>query len=132
MKLLQRLLKLQAALWLVWSLAVLVAPAWVSEGVFGQPPLSQYAWLREMGIMGLVLAMLMVLVSQRIEELWWWSWAFAILEVGTATLLALTALFGRPAGTPVWPWWALAAVNGGVGAGLLVGMGEAGEEKPFA
>jgi hypothetical protein len=131
-KLLQRLLKLQAALWLLWSVAVLIAPAWVAEGLLGQLPLSQYAWIREMGIMGLVLAMLMILVSQRIEELWWWSWAFAILEVGTATLLALTALFGLPAGATAWPWWVFAAVSAAVGAGLLVGMSDAGEEKPFA
>jgi hypothetical protein len=131
-KLLQRLLKLQAVLWLVWSLAVLIAPAWIAEGLLGQPPLSQYAWLREMGIMGLVLAMLMVLVSQRIEELWWWSWAFAILEVATATLLGLTALFGLPTGASSWPVWILAALSALVGAGLLVGMSDAGAEKPFA
>jgi hypothetical protein len=131
-KLLQRLLKLQAGLWLLWSLGVLIAPAWVAQGLLSQPPLSQYAWLREMGVMGLVLVMLMVLVSQRIEELWWWSWAFAVLEVGTATLLVLTALFGLPSGAVAWPWWVLAAVNGAVGAGLLVGMSDAGQEKPFA
>jgi hypothetical protein len=130
-KLLQRLLKVQAALWLLWSVAVLIAPAWVAEGVMGQPPLSQYAWLRELGIMGLVLAMLMVLVSQRIEELWWWSWAFAVLEVGTATLLVLTALLGLPSGATAWPWWVLAGLNGVIGAGLLIGMSDAGQEKPF-
>jgi hypothetical protein len=110
---------------------VLIAPAWVAEGLMGQPPLSQYAWMREIGIMGLVLAMLMVLVSQRIEELWWWSWAFAILGVGTATLAGLTALFGLPSGAAAWPWWVLTAANAVIGAGLLVGMSDAGEEKPF-
>jgi hypothetical protein len=130
-KLLQRLLKVQAALWLIWSLGVLIAPAWVVEGLLRQPPTSQYAWLREMGIMGLVLAMLMVLVSQRIEEFWWWSWAFAVLEVGTATLLVLTASFGLSSDAVAWPWWVLAAVNAAIGAGLLVGMSDAGQEKPF-
>jgi hypothetical protein len=130
-KLLRRLLKVQAALWLLWSVAVLVAPAWVAEGLMGQSPLPQYVWLREIGIMGLVLAMLMVLVSQRIEELWWWSWAFAILEVGTTTLLVLTALLGLPAGAAAWPWWVLAALNAVIGAGLLIGMSDAGQEKPF-
>ena len=85
-----------------------------------------------MGVMGLVLAMLMVLVAQKIEDLWWWSWAFAILAVGTATVFALTALMGVPAGAPAWPWWALAVISATVGAGLLVGMAQAGEEKPFA
>lgn len=131
-KLLQRLLKVDAALWSVFSLALLIAPAWVLEGLLDQPPLSQYAWMRTIGVMGLVLAMLMVLVGQKIEDLWWWSWSFAILAVGTATVFALTALLGVPSGAAAWPWWALAAVSAAVGAGLLVGMSQAGEEKPFA
>ena len=130
-KLLQRSLKLQAALWALWSLGILVAPAWVAEGLMAQPPLGAYAWLRIAGVMGLVLAMLMVLVSQRIEDVWWWSWAFALLAVGVATIAGLTALFGPPAGAAAWPWWALAAVNAALGVALLLGMADAGEEKPF-
>jgi hypothetical protein len=131
-KLLQRLLKVYAALWSVFSLAMLIAPAWLLEGPLDQPRLSQYAWVRTMGVMGLVLAMMMVLVAQKIEDLWWWSWAFAILAVGTATVFALTALLGVPARAAALPWWALAAVSAVLGAGLLVGMAQAGEEKPFA
>jgi hypothetical protein len=130
-KLLQRLLKLQAALWFIGGFATLAAPAWVLEGLLGQPPLSQYAWVRAGGVMAAVLALLMVLVSQKIEDLWWWSWAFAVLEVGVATVFAMTALIGLPEGAAAWPWWLLAAVNGALGAGLLVGMGLAGQEKPF-
>lgn len=131
MKLLRRLLKLQAALWFVWGLATLAVPAWVLENLLGQPPLSQYAWIRAAGVMGVVLAMLMVLVAQKIEDLWWWSWAFAVLEVGLATVFAMTASFGLPDRAAAWPWWLLAAMNGALGAGLLVGMGGAGQEKPF-
>jgi hypothetical protein len=130
-KLLQRLLKLDAALWCLWGLATLVAPAWVVEGLLNQPPLSQYAWIRAGGVMSVVLGLLMVLVSQKILDLWWWSWAFAVLEVGVATVCAMTALVGLPQGAAAWPWWALAAVNAAIGAGLLVGMGTAGQEKPF-
>ena len=43
----------------------------------------------------------------------------------------LTALLGLPAAAAAWPWWALAAVSAVIGAGLLVGMARAGEEKPF-
>jgi hypothetical protein len=130
-KLLQRLLKLQAALWFVWGLASVAAPAWLLEGVLGQPPLSQYAWIRAGGVMGVVLSLLMVLVSQKIDDLWWWSWAFAVLEVGLATVFAMTALVGLPQDAAAWPWWLLAALNGALGAGLLVGMAIAGQEKPF-
>ena len=83
-------------------------------------------WVRAAAVMGVVLALLMVLVAQRIDELWWWSWAFALLEVGTATVFAINAAFGVPDGAPAWPFWLLAIVNGGFGAGLLVGMGIGG------
>lgn len=131
MKLLRRLLKVQAGLWVLWSLAVGLAPRWVLESAFGQPVLDDYVWVRAAAVMGFVLALLMVLVAQRIDELWWWSWAFAVLEAGTATVFAVNALFGVPRGAPAWPYWLLAVVNGGSGAGLLVGMGVAGQEKPL-
>ena len=131
MKLLRRLLKVQAALWLVWSLAVGLLPRWVLEDLFGQPVLADYVWVRAAAVMGVVLALVMVLVAQRIEELWWWSWAFALLEVGTATVFAVNAVFGVPVGAAAWPFWTLAAVNGLFGAGLLVGMGVAGQERPI-
>lgn len=131
MTLLRRLLKFNAAFWVLWSLAVMIAPGWVIEDVFGQPESPGYGWVRASAVMGLVLALLMVLVSQKLDELWWWSWAFAILEIGTATVFALTAMFGLPDGVSAWPWWALAVINGGMGAGLLAGMGMAGQEKPF-
>lgn len=131
MKLLRRLLKVQAALWLVWSLAVGLFPGRVLEGLLGQPTPPDYVWVRASAVMGVVLALLMVLVAQKIDELWWWSWAFALLEVGTATLFAINAMFGVPPGADAWPFWVLAIVNGCFGAGLLVGMGVGGQEKPF-
>jgi hypothetical protein len=130
-KLLRRLLTLQSALWFLWGVATLAAPAWVLEGLLRQPPLSQYAWVRAAGVMAVVLALLMALVSQKIEDLWWWSWAFAVLEVGLATVFAITALVGLHDQAAAWPWWLLAALNGALGAGLLLGMGYAGQEKPF-
>ncbi|MGZ8629899.1 MAG: hypothetical protein ACXWZF_02895 [Actinomycetota bacterium] len=131
MTLLRRLLKAQAALWFVWSVAVGLVPRWVLEDVFGQPVLADYVWVRAAAVMGIVLALLMVLVAQRIDDLWWWSWAFAVLEVGTATVFVINAMFGVPTGADAWPFWALATVNGLFGAGLLVGMGISGQERPF-
>lgn len=130
-ELLRRLLKVQAALWLIWSVATGLFPRWVMEDLFGQPVLADYVWVRAAAVMGAVLALLMVLVAQRIDELWWWSWAFALLEVGTATAFAINAVFGVPEGADAWPFWLLAVVNGAFGAGLLVGMGIGGQEKPF-
>jgi hypothetical protein len=128
--LLRRLLKVQAALWLAWSVVIGIVPRWLLEDVFGQPVLDDYVWVRAAAVMGGVLALLMVLVAQRIEELWWWSWAFALLEVGTATVFAINAIFGVPEGAEAWPFWALAITNGAFGAGLLLGMGIGGQERP--
>jgi len=130
-KLLRRQLKVQAVLWVLGSLAIALFTRWVLEAVAGQPVLEEYVWARAIGVMGVVIALLMVLVAQRIEDLWWWSWAFAVLDVGLATLFALNALVGVPADAPAWPFWSLAALNGVLGAGLLVGMGIGGQEKPF-
>lgn len=131
MTLLRRLLKAQAALWTLCSVVALIAPGWVVDDLLGQLPVD-VVWIRTAAMMGIVLALLMVLVAQRIEDVWWWSWAFAALDAGTATVFAAHAVFGPPEGAAVWPWWSLAAVNGAFGAGVLVGMGRAGQEKPFS
>jgi len=130
-KLLRQQLKGQAALWVIGSVAIASFPTWVLETIAGQPPLVEYVWVRAVGVMGIVLASMMVLVAQRIDELWWWSWVFAILDIGLGTLFAVNALFGLPTSAPAWPFWSLAALNGALGAGLLVGMGFGGQEKPF-
>jgi hypothetical protein len=131
-KLLRRLLKVQAILWAAWGLLALVAPRWLVETVMGQPALGDAVWLRSIGVLSLVLSLLMVLVSQKLDDVWWWSWAFGVADVGLGTVCVLHALFGLPEGAAAWPWWALGAVNAALGAGLLVGMADAGQEKPFA
>lgn len=132
MALLRGLLKVQAAVWIVSSLAVGLFPRLVLEELFSQTALREYAWVRASAVMGMVLALIMVLVARRIEELWWWSWAFVALELGTATVFALNALLSLPPGASAWPWWLLASVNATFGALLLLGIGRAGQEKPFA
>ena len=51
-KLLRRLLKVQAALWLIWSIAAGLVPRWVLEDLFGQPVLADYVWVRAAAVMG--------------------------------------------------------------------------------
>lgn len=131
MTFLQRVLKVQAALWAAFGALLALVPRWLLHEVFGQPPMREHAWLRAAGVMAIVLAMMMVLVAQKIADVWWWAWAFAVLEAGTATVFALNAAFGLPTGAPAWPWWALAIVNGGVGALVLLGISRAGREKPI-
>jgi hypothetical protein len=129
---LRRILKLQAALWALFGLALVIAPGWLTETVAGQPPLGDLAWLRALGVMAIVLSLLMVLVAQRLEDVWWWAWAFVVLEAGTATVFALHALLGLPEDAAAWWWWARAIGNGLIGALELVGLAMAAQEEPFA
>ncbi|MEO8477509.1 MAG: hypothetical protein ABI572_10740 [Actinomycetota bacterium] len=131
MKLLRRILKTQAVLWAAWGLSAIVVPRWVVETVMRQPALSDPVWLRTIGVMSVVLALLMALVSQKLEDVWWWSWAFAVLQIGAATVFVLHALVDLPDGASAWPWWAMGAAGALLGGGLLFGMAEAGQEKPF-
>ena len=132
MTFLRRVLAAQATLWAAFGFVVGVAPGWLLETVADQPTLTDDAWIRALGVIAVVLALLMVLVSQRLEDVWWWAWAFVVLEAGTATVFALHALFGLPEGASSWSWWLLAGVNGAAGALDLVGLGLAAQEKPFS
>ena len=129
MKLLRRTLWWQAGLWALAGLAFLAVPGWLVEQVLDQGPLSEEAWLRVMGAMAIVLAMTMVLVANRIEDLWWWTWAFAILEILTAAVFALNAALGLPEGAAAWPWWLLAGANLLVGVLDVTGLAQTGLER---
>jgi hypothetical protein len=131
MTFLRRVLSAQAALWVLFGFVVGIAPGWLLETVARQPAPADDAWFRALGVIAVVLALLMVLVAQRLEDVWWWAWAFVILEAGTATVFVLHALFGVPEHASVWSWWLLACVNGAVGAADLVGLALVAQEKPF-
>jgi hypothetical protein len=79
--------------------------------------------------MAVALAAQMLLVQRRLEDLWWWSWTFAILEAATALVFLLGGLSGLPDGAPAWPWWLLAGANGAVFALDLAGLAKAGTER---
>ena len=130
MRLLRRVLIWQAAAWAAFGLILLIAPGWVIESVFDQPPLGEEAWLRVSGVMAIALAGLMVLVSHRVEDLWWWSWTFVILAVASTVVLVLNALVGVPEGAATWPWWALAGVNAGFALIELAALARIGTERP--
>ena len=130
MKLLRRVLVWQAALWAGFGLVLVIAPGWVVETVFDQPPLGEEAWLRVSGVMAIALAGMMVLVSHRVEDLWWWSWTFVILEVASSVVLVLNALVGVSEGAASWPWWLLAGVNAGFAVIELAALARIGGERP--
>src|SRR6266566_4268887 len=121
MNALKRALYLEAAVWAVAGLALSIAPRFVIVTMFDQPR-ADPAWLRLVGIQAFGLALLMVLVAHRIEDLWWWSWAFALVTVGIAAVAVLNAAFGLPPGQPSLFWWLFSAVTVGSALGLLTGL----------
>ena len=130
MVILRRVLYLDASLCAVAGIAVAAFPRYLITGLFGQPGYPDYAVARLLGVSLFTLALLMVLVAQRIEELWWWSWAFVILEFGGAAGSSGHAAFGLLEGAAAWPWWLLAGVSWALCFGFLWGLARAGAERP--
>ena len=132
MTFLRRVLKVQAALWALTGALLAVAPVFTLDTLLSQPVPVEGAWLRMLGVMSIVLALFMVLVSQHTAETWWWAWGFAILEAGVATVSILNALFGVPPEATVATWWAIGLGSMAFCALDLIGIARAGQEKPFA
>jgi hypothetical protein len=131
-KLLRAVLYAQAAVWATCGAAVAAVPHFVIHDLFGQPRYADYAYVRVSGILSVGFALVMVLVAQRLEEVWWWAWAFIITTAGIVTVTGLNALVGPLTGSDLWLWWLFAGVNAVLLAVMLLGMGRAAQEKPFA
>jgi hypothetical protein len=125
---LRRVLYLDALVSAVVGLGLIAAPVWVFETLLGQPPALDVAIHRLAGVASITLALLMVLVAHRVEELWWWSWAFVGLEVGAAAVGTLHAAFGLPGGAAAWPWWTLGVLSWAFAGAFLWGIARAGGE----
>jgi hypothetical protein len=116
-------------LWAAFGLVLAVAPGWLVEVLLDQPPVGEDAWLRAAGVMAVALAAQMVLVGHRIEELWWWSWTFVFLELGTALVFILNVTLGLREDAPAWGWWALATVTVSFAAWEVAALAKAGTER---
>jgi ABC-type Fe3+-siderophore transport system permease subunit len=130
MNALKRALYLEAAVWALAGLALSIAPRFVIETMFDQPR-TDPAWLRVVGIQSFGLALVMVLVAHRIEDLWWWSWAFALMTVGVAAVAVLNAAFGLAPGQPSLFCWLFSAVSVVLALGLLTGLFISSQEQPL-
>jgi hypothetical protein len=117
-----------AVLWALSGLILLVAPGWVVRSM-SQGALGEDAWLRVAGVMSIALAAQMVLVARRIEELWWWSWTFVLLEIATALVLVTSGLLGLPEGAASWPWWVVGVVHAGLAGSGIAALARAGTER---
>jgi hypothetical protein len=127
---LRRVLYLDALVSAVIGMALAAAPAWVFESLLGQPRAADVAIHRLAGVASVTLALLMVLVGHRVKELWWWCWAFVVLEAGAAAVATLHAALGLPPGAAAWPWWALGIGSWAFAGALLWGIARSGVEAP--
>ncbi len=130
MSLLRIVLRWQAVLAATFGVVLVAAPSWLIEGVLDQPPLSEEAWARLLGVTAIALAAQMVLVLRRLEDLWWWTWTFVAAELGLAIVFAFNALLGLPEGAPAWPWWAACAASLGWAGLDVAGLAKTGTERP--
>jgi hypothetical protein len=129
-KLLRRVLLWQAALWAAFGLAIAAVPGTVLVDLFGQAPLADDAFARLAGVGAFCLSLNMVLVAQRIEDIWWFSWTFVVLETGTVAVTLANALGARPPGSGVLLWWLLTVVGVAFLALLVAGLAKTGTERP--
>jgi hypothetical protein len=126
--LLKRILYLDALLNAALAAGLIVLPRFLLVDVFAQPAYPDYAFVRVFGVAALALAMIEVLIAQRVEELWWWSWVFVIFEGARAAILTLHVIFGLPEGAGPFMWWLGAGVRWAVAFGLLLAIGRAADE----
>lgn len=130
MALLRRVLYLYALFGAVLGVALVTFPRFLLVDLLGQLVYPDYAWVRLVGTHTLGLSLLGVLVGHRVEELWWWCWAFVAVAIGTAAVTTLHAAFGLPSGAEVWPWMVVAVLSWVIAFGLLWGIARAGVERP--
>jgi hypothetical protein len=140
-KTLRKVLFLHAAVWGVAGFLMAWFPSMWVNAVTGSVPLPAYSvtivpgptssFVRLLGVDGLVLGMFMVLIAQRIETVWWWSWAFVLADVALVLISVLHVLIGLPDWDPATPWWILAVVSVGFAAALLWGLFKAAQDQPI-
>jgi hypothetical protein len=132
MNLLRRALGLGALLLLMLSVPLVVVPRTIVVEVMGQAASGDDAWVRLFGAAVVALALFHVLILRKLEDLWWWCWAFVVFD-GSVSVIALShAAVGLPSGSAGWPWWLLGSTAALFTVLYLVGLARAGQEKPFA
>ncbi|MEX0834341.1 MAG: hypothetical protein WD276_10790 [Actinomycetota bacterium] len=130
MKLLRTVLYVNAVVTTAVGVILVLVPSFVLNTLFDLNPYPENAWVRIAGIEAVGLAMIMVLVAQSVEKLYWWAWAFLFVDVAMATLITFKVIAGLGAGAGSKLWWLLGGGATLLAAGLLVGLGKAGRETP--
>jgi peptidoglycan/LPS O-acetylase OafA/YrhL len=128
MAILRRALLLFAAVWAVCGIAIVIVPRWLLVTWFDQPGYPDYTYVRVCGVAALGSAALALMISRRLDEVWWWSWAFVLEAGATALVTGLHAVFDDGG---AWFWWLFAVSNAALAAFLVAGIARAGVEKPI-
>jgi hypothetical protein len=132
MSLLRSALGVGAVLLLALAAPLVVIPRTIVETVMGQGPTGDDVWVRLFGTGAVALALFHVLILRKLEDLWWWCWAFVIFDGLSAVLVIVHALVGLPEGSAAWPWWVFGGTTALVTGLYVVGLAKTGQEKPFA
>jgi hypothetical protein len=128
MPILRRTLYVDALISAIVGILLVAAPRFLLTTLLGQLDVPDPAPLRLLGVTAFTLALLMVLIAHRVRDLWWWCWAFVVLEAGTAAVSTLHAAFGVPDGAAAWPWWTLGLGSWAFAFAFLWGIARAGTE----
>lgn len=128
MKILKRVLYLEAVLWAGKGVTLATFPRFVLVNLAGLRPYPEYAWVRATGITAFSIALLMVLVAQSAEKTWFWTWAFIFGQGGLAALFLVKAAFAVGGSTAFW--LASGAFAALMTALLLWGVARAYGERP--
>jgi hypothetical protein len=132
MSLLRRALGVGAVLLLLLSAPLAAVPRTMVETVMGQAQMPEDVWIRLFGAGGIALALFHVLILRKLDDLWWWSWAFVIFDGLTSLIVILHVSTGLSEGSAAWPWWMFGAISALFTALYVIGLAKAGQEKPFA
>lgn len=131
MAFLKKTLYLEALVWAAVGVALAAFPKFLITTLFEQVAYPEYAWVRIVGIQAFALALFMVLVAHRVEDLWWWSWGFVIATGGVAVVVVLNAAFGLREQSSSVLWWVFSAVTLVFSGALLWGLFRTGQERPI-
>ncbi|HZB01742.1 MAG TPA: hypothetical protein VE800_06510 [Actinomycetota bacterium] len=132
MSLLRRALSLGAVLLAASSVALLIAPGWLTEHLLDQSETPGDVWLRLLGASGFSLALVHVLIVRKLDDLWWWTWSIVVFDLLVAVITVLQPLAGLADGSAAWPWWVAAGVSATLAGLCVAGLARAGQERPFA
>ena len=132
MTLLRGALGVGAVLLVASSAPLVVIPRTIVETIMGQAPAPDDVWIRLFGAAGVALGLFHILILRKLDDLWWWCWAFVIFDALIALIALVHASVGLPDGSAAWPWWVFGVTSAVFTGVFVVGLAKTGQEKPFA